>query len=296
MTLRKDLLLAGLNKTDRIIEIGPLHSGLAKKKDGWNVTIVDYAPRAELVAKYEKNPAVHGNCIEEVDVIWRGGSLSSVFDEADHGIYRALIASHVIEHIPDLIGFFNSAANLLDPDKGVLALAVPDKRWCFDVFRPFSSTGQVLEAHRRRPLLHSADRRFDQVAYSVEADGKGAWGREPLGDLRFSGSLEAAKAGFEAWSDAPDAQYIDCHAWQFTPSSFELTILELGAMGFIDWQIDWLEPHPGAECICQLSRGCEPFPSTQARDARRLALMVATARELGELAERMPAEPVVGGA
>jgi hypothetical protein len=287
-TRRNDILLAGIKKTDAVIEIGPLHSGIATKRDGWNVTIVDHASQAALMAKYAKDPSVNIDLIEHVDVIWRGGPLCEVFDAASHGTYRGLVASHVIEHIPDIIGFLDSAARLLDPVEGVLSLAVPDKRWCFDVFRPLSSTGEALEAHRRRLQVHAADRLFDQAAHTVTAGGSAAWGREPLRQLCLTGSLETAKSWFDAWTDAAEAPYVDCHAWQFTPSSFELMMLELGAVGAVDWRIDWLEPQSGAECICQLLRGKPAFPSVEARDARRLELLAATALEVSEIADRLP--------
>jgi len=48
------------------------------------------------------------------------------------------LASHVIEHIPNPIAFFQSIAHLLKPG-GVLSLAVPDKRYTFDFFQPAAS-------------------------------------------------------------------------------------------------------------------------------------------------------------
>lgn len=39
------------------------------------------------------------------------------------------------EHEPDLIRFMNECDAVMEPD-GILTLAVPDKRFCFDRFRP----------------------------------------------------------------------------------------------------------------------------------------------------------------
>lgn len=282
MTDRNQQLLAGLEKTDRIIEIGPLHGPIAPKAAGWATTVVDHATRAELIAKYAGHDGVDPSLIQDVDIVWSGGPLSAAFPAQAQGSYKALIASHVIEHVPDLVGFLDSAAWLLDPSDGVLALAVPDKRWCFDLFRPVSTTGQLLAAHRNRSDRHSPEKLFDHNAYSASDRGRNCWGREKLSDLRFFARLEDAKAAFDAWSDRPDSPYIDCHAWQFTPSSFELAILELGEIGAADWWIDWITPQPQTEFTTHLRRGYRRFASVEERNSRRIGLFKGIVREIRE--------------
>lgn len=250
---RTSLLLSGLTHDSRLIEIGPSYGPLAPKADGWQTTVVDHADRAALVAKYGRDPSVDTGRIEEVDVVWAGGRLDDAFPSACRGGYSALIASHVLEHLPDAIGFFTAAQALLDPHAGRLRLALPDRRLCFDIFRPPATTGRLLAAHRGAATRHTYADLFDHVAYLARLDGRAAWTTEPLDGLALDHTLEQAHRHAEQATASP-TRYVDCHAWQFTPASFELIVLELAALGVIDWRIDWVEPQPYTEFLVSLSR------------------------------------------
>lgn len=304
MSERNEKLLQGIARDAPLIEIGPSFNPVAPRSEGWQVTIIDHASQAELVAKYSGG-AVDTSRIEPVDFVWAGGPLHEVVPVARHGSYEAMIACHVIEHLPDLIGFLRSAERLLDPAKGTLLLAVPDKRLCFDFFRPPSTTGQFVEAHRAGRGMHSPRALFDHVAYSATDGGRAGWGRAPLAELRLEHSLEQAVEQMELATAGKD--YIDCHGWQFTPASFELLVLEFGELGLTDWRVDWVEPRPAVEFFARLVRGRESFASTAVREARRLDLlrrMVLEQREqidlllgpsAGASAPPAPAPPAPGG-
>jgi 2-polyprenyl-3-methyl-5-hydroxy-6-metoxy-1,4-benzoquinol methylase len=118
----------------RLIEIGASYHPIVPKSAGWQTTVVDHADREELAKKY-RNLGIDVEPIEPVDIIWREGTISDAFPADQFGRFDGLIASHVAEHIPDLIGFLQAADRLLKPD-GVIALALPDKRAMFDFFAP----------------------------------------------------------------------------------------------------------------------------------------------------------------
>ena len=64
-----------------------------------------------------------------------------------------MISSHNFEHSPNPIRFLQGCGKVLKPG-GVLSMALPDKRACFDYFRPHTTLGQWLEAffaERERP-------------------------------------------------------------------------------------------------------------------------------------------------
>jgi len=281
-------LLSGIDPTSNVLELGPSINPKAPRSRGWNVTVVDHATQDELIEKYRNDTRVDVSNIEKVDYVWRGGPLHDAVPPERHGTFDALIASHVIEHIPDPIGFLQSAERLLHPRRGVLALAVPDKRWCFDYFKQLSTTGQMLDANRRRAQRHSPSTRFDASAYVAFDGNRTSWGREPLQNLFLPDTLDHAFSEFNAWSDNPDAPYVDCHAWHFTPASFRLLILELGALGYCDWHISWLAPQPAVEFITPLKPGAETFISPQERDERRLALLKQILIEVREQVELAP--------
>ena len=86
---------------------------------------------------------------------------------------------------------------------------------------------------------HSKKTLFDFLAYNVYADGEHAWARRPVQEFTFYG-LACGREVVLRRRIAGDAEseYVDCHAWHFTPSSFELVMLELAALGEIDFSIE----------------------------------------------------------
>jgi hypothetical protein len=287
MSDRATLLLSGLSKDSRLIEIGPSYNPLAAKSAGWLTTVVDHADRAALVAKYADDPSVDAGRIEDVDIVWAGGRLDEAFPAASWGGYTALIASHVLEHLPDAIGFFTAAQALLNPGTGVLRLALPDRRLCFDIFRPQATAGRLLAAHRAAATRHTYADLFDHVAYLARLDGRAAWTAEPLAGLALDHTLEQAYRHAEQ-ATAPAARYVDCHAWQFTPASFELIVLELAALGVIDWRIDWIETQPYTEFLVSLSRPRLALSATDLQQ-RRGELLKQMIIEMRDCADRLAA-------
>ena len=252
MSSRSEILLEPVRRGARVIEIGPSFSPIAPKSEGWNAYSIDHLDKAGLVKKYTGHPGVDVTRIEAVDYVWQGGPLSDAVPSASHGTFDAFIASHVIEHVPDLVAFLESAATLLK-STGVVVLAVPDKRYCFDFFQSITTTGAVLAAHREKRSRHTAALGYDHFAYAAQNGGAGVWGQHPSMGITLSHSLD------EAWTTSAamgaDGEYVDLHAWHFTPSSFELMLLELARFGVTDWQIDRTTDATGCEFYAWLRRG-----------------------------------------
>ncbi|HUB16976.1 MAG TPA: methyltransferase domain-containing protein [Acetobacteraceae bacterium] len=241
-------------RLSRILEIGPSHAPVAPKADGWNSFVVDHATREELWQKYQHDPTVNLNAIEAVDAVWRGGALDAAIPNDLHGTFDTLIASHVIEHLPDLAGFLVAAQRLLTPS-GTIVLAIPDRRYCFDYFKPATLTGDVLEAYVAQRSRHATRTLWNQMAYSVAWDGATAWGQHRVHEAAFTSDFEHAKARFASFRNGTADDYIDCHTWHFTPAGFALVILELGQLDVIDWYLDSLHGPEGCEFIAILRRG-----------------------------------------
>jgi SAM-dependent methyltransferase len=278
---RDDKVLASLDRSMRILELGPLTSPVAPKSDGWLTSVIDHATRDELVEKYRPDPNVDTARIGKVDFVWSDGHLDQAVPGELHGTYDAFIACHVFEHIPDPIGLLISLERVLRPT-GVVSLVVPDKRFCFDFFKPLSSVGELLEAHARAAVRHSRKARFDHEAYSIHADGEFAFSRRPVRDIDFFGSLEDAKRAFDTHGVEADTPYVDVHGWHFTPSSFELAMLELSALNVIDFSIEHSFPTEGCEFYVTLRRGRVDYGSDQDLQARRLELLRSTFEEVRE--------------
>jgi len=210
------------------LEIGPSHNPIAPKRAGFNVEIVDHATAEELRQKYKGHPVTLDN-IEAVDYVWRGEALTDLTGKKNH--YDYIIASHVLEHIPDIVSFFVQCEALLKPT-GVLSLVVPDKRYCFDYFRWPSSTGEALDAYTEKRSRHKPGMVFDHFADAAKMDQHIAWSREtPRGVFAPIHSFEQAR---NLWRRAlANTDYVDVHAWQFTPTSFKLILHDLRALGLV---------------------------------------------------------------
>lgn len=247
---RKDIMKSLFNIDGKGLEIGASYNPLLRKSDGYNVEIADYTSRDNLI---KAHPA-HREVIEEVDYITNGGRIVDVI--SDRQCFDYIIASHVIEHSTDLLGFLKDCQDLLRED-GVLVLAVPDKRHCFDVFQSISSTGEILQAHLERRRTHPPGKHFDHGAYATARVGHIVW---PLGcteEPKFVHTLAEAMSSFRRAAES--TEYFDCHAWRFTPSSFRLIVNDLHEIGEIQLKEASFIDSIGPEFFVSLSRsgtGC----------------------------------------
>jgi len=278
---RSAKILAEIPRGSKVIELGPSYAPIAPKSDGWDSLIVDHGSRETLVAKYRSVDTVDVSRIEDVDVVWRGGPLDQAIPATSRGSYDAFIASHVVEHIPDPVGLLESLAVLLKPT-GVVSLVVPDKRFCFDFFKPISTTGELLLAHEQRASRHARSALFNEVAYGVTNAGSICWGRRPATELAFFRSLYEAKRQLDEYGTSEDGPYVDCHAWFFTPASFQLAMLELAALEVIDFTVNTLFPTEDCEFYVTLRRGRQIPRDENELEALRLDLLRETFTEIGE--------------
>ncbi|MFO1517281.1 MAG: methyltransferase domain-containing protein [Lysobacterales bacterium] len=224
---RIEKLLHGLRRDGRGLEIGPSHNPVAPKRGGFRVETVDHLDRDGLIAKY-RGHGVDLDRIEPVDHVWQGQALTDII--RDHGQYDWIIASHVIEHVPDLVGFVNQCATLLAPE-GVLSLAVPDLRNSFDCMRWPTTTGELLQAHVDRRKTHGPGKVFDYFTTVVSRDGAIVWGKPGPGRYALVHSFEQAEQFMREAIET--GAYRDLHTWVFTPTSFRLAIADLRRLGML---------------------------------------------------------------
>jgi SAM-dependent methyltransferase len=156
---REEKVFHLLDKKGVGLEIGPSHNPIAPKAKGFNVHILDHASAAELRNKYQGH-GVNLDNIEEVDFVWHGEPLQELIGKT--GCYDWIIASHVIEHVPNFISYLQQCEALLKP-AGILSLVIPDKRYCFDYFSSCSSTGNVLDAYAEKRVRPSHGQIFDHI-------------------------------------------------------------------------------------------------------------------------------------
>ena len=205
------------------LEFGASYNPIVPKAEGYNVFVVDHADQEELRTKYAGHP-VDINRIEPVDAIDDGGELTNLLPDGQ--LFDYIIASHVFEHLPDPIGFLQRCERSLKPE-GKLFLMIPDRRFTFDYFRPVSSTGDLLRSFLEGRTRHDPGNLYDHYSSSAVRNGIYVWGDLGGGTFTFSGELQAGYASAVATQE----NYVDCHAWVFTPSSFRRITDELRSLG-----------------------------------------------------------------
>ena len=220
-------ITAALDTSGKGLEIGPSHNPILPKRAGYDVETVDHLDQQGLIEKY-RDHGIDLSKIEPVDYVWTGEPLPELI--GDQGRYDWIVAAHVIEHVPDVIGFLQQCLTLLKPD-GVLSLVVPDRRYCFDYFRFPSSTGSLLQAHLENRKRHSPGQLVDYVSTVCETGGRIAWSPTDAGPTTFVHSLEQAKSMLSGYLQ--HSQYVDLHGWVFTPSSFRLVMSDFSALDLV---------------------------------------------------------------
>jgi len=267
--LRYELVKKLIDKNGIGVEIGPSHNPIAPRKDGYRVHIIDHLDKPGLMEKY----AGHNVClenIEDVDYIWNGESYADLVGTS--GYYDWLIASHVIEHTPDLISFINDCDEVLK-ESGLLILAVPDARFCFDCFRPLTGLARVVDSHLDKKVRHTAGTAVEHLLYGCTKGGKIAWQGGAGGHYAFMHTGSEVQAALQQSSE--NSAYHDYHAWCFTPGSFRFLIEELFSLGLINVREAKFIPTGGFEFFVVLGRtGAGPGKD-------RLELLKMVQREMG---------------
>lgn len=237
-----------IDKSGWGIELGPGPNGVAPKRDGYNVHIIDYMSQSDLVKKFGIHD-IDVNQIEEVDFVWNGESYAELTQKPKG--YDWVVASHVIEHTPDLIGFLVNCDTILKDD-GVISLAVPDKRYCFDYFRPLSGLGQIIDAHLQKRTIHTIGSIAEYFSTVVSKGGVAAWHTNHKGEYKFTHSRAEMEETIQLV--AQHQTYVDVHAWCFTPSSFRLIIQDLYDLGYSPFQEVAFYETVGCEFFITLGR------------------------------------------
>ncbi len=221
--------------------------------------------------------------------LFESGALEGAVPQELHGTFDAVIASHVVEHFPDPIGFYLSAAKLLK-DGGLVSLVVPDKRFTFDFFKPVSATSDLLNAHAQGRTRHSKKTAFDNLAYNVFEHGNMSWSVRLLNEFSFPGGNTALRQAMEIFDSTVEDEsvpYVDFHHTVYTPSSFALNILELSQLGVIPYIIAQSYPTSDCEFYVTLRKGPVEILAPDELTAERIRLLREIIREQAEQARWM---------
>jgi SAM-dependent methyltransferase len=223
----------------RGLEIGPLATPRVRKDEG-PVRYLDHASAAELRQKYENDQGMRDRLDDIVDVDYVLGKSTTIAEAvASDAPFDYVIGSHVIEHIPDPIGWMDDLTRVLRPG-GILSMVVPDKRYCFDVNRSLTETSDLVDANLRGLRQPSFRQAFDFYSKAIGGmvDPAAAWAGADYSlvvrqDFDNPDAAALAACRHMLTSD----EFVDVHCHVFTPDSFLGLLEHLARIDMIDYEV-----------------------------------------------------------
>ena len=219
-------------------------SPIAPKREGYNCLVLDVydTPTLKERAAADVNIADRVEEIEDVDLI---GSAVQI-DRIVAGRYPLpsfdyVVSSHNFEHLSNPIKFLQGCSKILKPG-GMVSMAVPDHRTCFDFFRPLTMLTDWLAAYiedRERPTPFQ---NFHHAAYFASYD-DGI--RRDTSFFRFSPvehvagppNLQDVFQDLMGRVTRKTEEYVDAHCSAFTPASIELLLLDCEYLGLLPFKV-----------------------------------------------------------
>ena len=226
-----------IKKTDRILEFGPLNRPTVKRAEYPSVYYADIRNSEDIKKLYTGNDylestGIHVDLDTIVDIDY---VVNDTYEKSFKGVekFDVIILSHVIEHVPDIVNFFQEVTGLLKKN-GKLVIIYPDARYCFDHFRNGTTFVDAYSAYAEKRMNYSAV--FDFVNNVVhENDPSYFWNNESQNDIlpttEFTKTIQAYKNAKN--DELPD----DVHFWPFADYQFVKFLYDLDRAGLSHFEI-----------------------------------------------------------
>jgi hypothetical protein len=216
-----------IERSGKILEIGPLDRPQFNAQSQ-NYYSLDVFTKEQLIDNYASDPHVIKENIVQPSYVISNNDYSPIKEK-----FNCIFSSHNIEHMPCLVSFLNNLSSVLE-DKGLIYLAIPDKRYCFDHFKNETNIYDVLQAYYEknyRPRFMDVLKFLTQGTHNDPID---HWNGNH-GEIDFEAVLiQDYKRLLEQFKTGV---YVDAHVSFFIPESFEKIITTLNALKLIDLEI-----------------------------------------------------------
>ena len=206
-----------------VLEFGAFASPTLDRNEA-NVSYADRLSTEEL--RKSVNNEEKRSAIVDVDYV-----VSADFSERPDKKFDLIIANHVIEHIPNVICWLNNIAVALKPG-GSLFVAVPDKRFTFDIGRKETLAREIVDSYvinREQPspaiILDAAFHR-----QNIKVGGDVWFGKVQMASP-MQQDLDVDKFLKDSMARINSGEYIDAHCNVFTELSFFAVFREIENMG-----------------------------------------------------------------
>jgi SAM-dependent methyltransferase len=287
---RLDQLLKYIDKSSLGIEVAPYFNPALPKAAGHQVMILDVFDTDALREYARKDPWIEPQRIseiEEVDIVGDASRIGEMVHERNlSGQISFVISSHNFEHLPNPIKFLRGCSDALKPG-GMLSMAVPDCRACFDHFRFPTRLAEWLSAFHNDQSQPKPEQLFDLQANRAvfmmageERPGCNIDHDDPAG-FQLIGDIRTAYDHYLKLLETPGT-YEDCHCSLTFPETFELMVRDLRYLGLLNLEIVEVSRTHGFEYYVHLRKPLQASASNEADyAAQRSELLRKISQSLG---------------
>ncbi|MEF0941660.1 methyltransferase domain-containing protein [Rhizobium sp. BR 362] len=245
--------LQRLNTAGIGLEVAPYFNPTLRRSE-FNVVYTDYISNEEIAAKAVENPSAAGREIPKIDFVWTPG-VPLKECAPTNACYDYALASHVMEHVPNPIGWLNEILETLKVG-AQLRLMLPDRRHTNDYLRPVTTFAQLISYWLERPAVPTSMQVCDFLSSCLDDRLHAGFDDEdrPINTVRAYTDAEAVNFAEFVYNER---QYIDVHCTVWTPSSFEEAITRAAALGIINADIEIIN-EARVEFVVDLIKRGEP--------------------------------------
>jgi len=221
-------ILDDIDINERILEIGPLANPLIE--DFPNHHYLDIKDTEEVMLRYKDDSNVDKEKIVPIDFV-----LKNSYEETFKGIekFDSVVSSHVFEHLPNPIFFFQDISKILK-DNGKLIMLVPDRRFCFDYYRENSSFADMYLVYEEG-IPYTKHLIFNHISRTCsEINSKVFWEADSLLKIAQFPDKEVFKT-YDVFKE--NLNSFDGHFWSLTDLSFLKIIYDMARFNLIPLKI-----------------------------------------------------------
>ena len=229
---RRAFVMSRLQASRPGLEIAPYFHPVTDRTRH-DVFYVDCIDNDEIQRKAAANPGSTGRPVPWIDAVWVPGRRLAECVEGRRFGYA--IASHVLEHVPNPIGWLQEILECVDIG-GCIAILLPHKHYSMDYYRPLTSFSQVVGWSVEKPVRPTAVQVMDFLSQSFCDDGRVSFDGPPSFERAPRHYSDQQALDFARYVHDTD-NYLDVHCTVWTPQSFVDVFSRVRRLGLLDAEI-----------------------------------------------------------